>query len=430
MPMARDASTPAVPDGWRVVRLGEVAEVIGGSTPSRTRPDYWGGAIPWVVPSELTKLPGRYLERSRQSVTGEGLRAAGLRILPAGSTLLTSRATIGATAINAVPVTTNQGFQSLVPGSDADSLWLFYCVSALGHELQRRGAGSTFREVSRDGVRTIPILLPPLSEQRGIAAVLDAIDDAIERSEAVIAATEELRRSLLHELLSRGVPGWHSEWREVRGLGVVPACWEVVRLGEVAEVVRGVSWSREQESAVPLDDAMPVVRIGNVQRDGFRMDDTLYIRGVPQANRARGAITERSLVMVGSNGNRDRVGNVFLSDDRVRGCLLASFLIRIDPIGSVSERFLAMVLRSARIQSRITESTAGSTGLKNLSLRWLRDLPFLLPPLTEQQRIATILDSVDSSLEQARMGTDVLRSVKASASEALLSGRVRVRQNA
>ena len=65
--------------------------------------------------------------------------------------------------------------------------------------------------------------------------MLDAIDDAIERSEAVIAATEELRRSLLHELLSRGVPGWHSEWREVRGLGVVPACWEVVRLGEVCE---------------------------------------------------------------------------------------------------------------------------------------------------------------------------------------------------
>ena len=83
--------------------------------------------------------------------------------------------------------------------------------------------------------RRSAVLLPPLAEQRGIAAVLDAIDEAIERSEAVVAATEELRRSLLHELLSRGVPGWHSEWREVRGLGVVPACWEVVRLGEVCE---------------------------------------------------------------------------------------------------------------------------------------------------------------------------------------------------
>ena len=95
--------------------------------------------------------------------------------------------------------------------------------------------GQAYPAVRPDDVATYPVALPPLDEQRGIAAVLDAIDEAIERSEAVIAATEELRRSLLHELLSRGVPGWHSEWREVRGLGVVPACWEVVRLGEVCE---------------------------------------------------------------------------------------------------------------------------------------------------------------------------------------------------
>ena len=106
---------------------------------------------------------------------------------------------------------------------------------------------------------------PPLDEQRGIAAVLDAIDDAIERSEAVIAATEELRRSLLHELLSRGVPGRHSEWREVRGLGVVPACWEVVRLGEVCERPEYGAGA----SARPFDPALPrYVRITDITDDG------------------------------------------------------------------------------------------------------------------------------------------------------------------
>ena len=63
---------------------------------------------------------------------------------------------------------------------------------------------------------------PPLSEQRAIAAVLDAIDEAIERTEAVISATERLRDALLHELLTRGVPGWHTEWRNVLGLGTIP----------------------------------------------------------------------------------------------------------------------------------------------------------------------------------------------------------------
>ena len=69
------------------------------------------------------------------------------------------------------------------------------------------------------------------SEQRAIAAVLDAIDEAIERTEEVIAATERLRDALLHELLTRGLPGRHSEWADVPGLGTVPACWDVVRLG-------------------------------------------------------------------------------------------------------------------------------------------------------------------------------------------------------
>ena len=122
-----------------------------------------------------------------------------------------------------------------------------------------------YPSLSLEDLGSAPIDLPPLAEQRGIAAVLDAIDEAIERSEAVIAATEELRRSLLHELLSRGVPGRHSEWREVRGLGVVPACWEVVRLGEVCQRPEYGAGA----SARPFDPALPrYVRITDITDDG------------------------------------------------------------------------------------------------------------------------------------------------------------------
>ena len=185
------------------------------------------------------------------------------------------------------------------------------------------------------------------------------------------------------------------------GLGVIPSDWEVVRLGDVAEVNRGASWSRAQESSVPLDDAIPVVRIGNVQRDGFRMNDVLHIRGVSASEKSRGSIAHRTLVMVGANGNRDRVGNIFLADQQVLGHLLASFLIGIAPVVGISERFLAASLRSAQIQSLITESTAGSTGLKNLSLTWLRNLPIRLPSLPEQRRIAAALEGVDDAIERA-----------------------------
>ncbi len=191
-----------IPASWKAVRLGDVAEVIGGSTPSRTQPKFWGGAIPWVVPSEVTELDRRELCSTRESITDEGLRAAGLRVLPARSVLLTTRATIGITAIAALPVTTNQGFQSLVGKNGTDSLWLYYCISSKSRELIRRGAGSTFREVSRDSVRSLPVLLPPLLEQRAIAAVLDSVDAAIERAREERCDLGSLQASTADALLT------------------------------------------------------------------------------------------------------------------------------------------------------------------------------------------------------------------------------------
>ncbi len=274
-------------------------------------------------------------------------------------------------------------------------------------------------------IHELPLLLPPLREQRAIAAVLDSIDKAIERTEEVIAATERLRDALLHHLLTRGLPGHHTAWRDAPGLGAIPACWEVVRLGDVAEVDRGVSWAREQESSVPLTSTVPVVRIGNVQRDGFRMEDTLYIRDVPEAERVRRSVKPGTLVMVGSNGNPNRVGNVFLANEQVMGHLLASFLIGIVPGEELFELFIAATLRSRPVQSRITASTAGSTGLKNLSLRWLRTLDMGLPSLFEQRAIAATLDSVDANIERMRAERAALQSAKASTADALLTGRLR-----
>ena len=89
--------------------------------------------------------------------------------------------------------------------------------------------------INSQDIYALTILLPPLPEQLAIAAVLDSIDEAIEHTEAVIAATELLRDTLLHELLTRGVPGWHSEWKEAPGIGTVPACWKAVRMEDVTE---------------------------------------------------------------------------------------------------------------------------------------------------------------------------------------------------
>ena len=400
------------------VRLGDVAEVVGGSTPSRTQSEFWGGDIPWVVPSELTELAGRYIQASRESITADGLESAVLKMLPVGSVLLTTRATIGLAAINTLPVTTNQGFQSLVRKNGTDSLWLYYCVSSKRRELERRGAGSTFREVSRDGVRTLPILLPPLSEQRAIAAVLDSIDEAIERTDEVIAATERLRDALLHELLTRGLPGQHSEWKEVPGLGTIPASWKAVRLRDVAEVIGGGTPSRTQPKfwggRIPWVVPSEVTEL--IGRELHSSRESITDEGLRDAGLR--VLPERSVLLT------------------TRATIGATAIVAL-PV-TTNQGFQSLVAKNAIdslwlyycVSSKSRELMrrgAGST-FREVSRDSVRSLPVLLPPLPEQRAIAAVLDSVDSAMERAREERCDLRSLQASTADALLTGRVRVDQ--
>lgn len=412
-----------VPDGWRIARLGQVVEVVGGSTPSRTRPEYWGGDIPWVVPSELTELAGRYLQDSRESITMDGLESAGLRVLPAGSVLLTTRATIGIAAINTLPIATNQGFQSLVGKNGIDSLWLYYCISSKRRELERRGAGSTFREVSRDGVRTLPILVPPLSEQRAIAAVLDSIDEAIERTDEAIAATERLRDALLHELLARGLPGQHLEWKEVPGLGTIPASWDAVPLREVLVLNQPGAWG---DDVSPDGERVRVLRAADLTRDGRVKSEGAAWRQLSPRDQARRLMRDGDLMLERSGGGPgapvgrvaliERMGPVYCNNfcqqlrvDRDRLC--PNYTLR-----ALWHRYIRGV--TARLEHR-------TTGIRNLDFDGYLSFPIPLPPLQEQRAIAAVFDSADAALEQTRDKNAALRSLQASTADALLTGRVR-----
>lgn len=394
--------------------------MVGGSTPSRATAENWGGNIPWVTPSELTERRDRYLVTSRESISEQGLKAASLRILPPGSVLLTSRATIGTTAINKVPVTTNQGFQNLIPNSETDSLWLYYAVSSMRQELERRSAGSTFREISRDSVRSLPVLVPPLHEQRAIAAALDSIDEAIERTEEVITATKRLHDAVLHELLSRGLPGLHTEWTEARGLGTIPACWDVVRLGNVAKVnPRRPSLKVEPTSSVTF---VPMAAVAEnckgivspelqpywkVSRGYtyFQRRDVLFAKITPCLQNGKHALATNLSGEFGFGTTEFHV-------------------IRAGP--SIDPRHLFRILTQPSNLERCQKSFSGTAGQQRVHPDILRDLRLCLPPLTEQRIIAATLDSIDAALEGVRGERAALQSLKASTADALLTDRMRM----
>ena len=136
--------------------------------------------------------------------------------------MISVRAPVGQTNRASAELSIGRGLAA-IRFSEPSQAFGWHIVNHTKGALERVTQGNTFQAIGGEALRSLPILLPPLSEQQAIAAVLDSIDEAIERTEAVITATERVRDALLHELLTRGVPGWHTQWKDVPGIGTVPA---------------------------------------------------------------------------------------------------------------------------------------------------------------------------------------------------------------
>lgn len=199
-------------DGWVKTNLGEIAEVIGGGTPSTTISDYWDGDIVWLTPTEITSQDGNVVSDSIRKITYSGFKNSGAHMLPKDTVILTSRASVGFVALAGKELCTNQGFQSLVPSTSVIPKYLMYWVQQNRPEFESRAAGSTFKEISKNNVKQIKITLPPLLEQKRIVDLISSVDkfidaisnDGMKNSQNInlLGSTSKLRSALLSDLLS------------------------------------------------------------------------------------------------------------------------------------------------------------------------------------------------------------------------------------
>lgn len=195
----------AEPAGWEQTMLGAIATLGGGTTPSKSEQGYWGdGAIPWATPSDITSLPRgtARISATEVAVTDRALKECSLPLNPPGTVLMTSRATIGYAALNDVPMATNQGFITFRCGDRADPEFLLHWLTAKRDFLVAAAGGSTFKELSRGTAKLLPILLPPLHEQRRIAEVLRSVDEAASAAQREADAAAQVFRCVRDELIA------------------------------------------------------------------------------------------------------------------------------------------------------------------------------------------------------------------------------------
>lgn len=187
-------------DDWEQRKLGELAEIVGGGTPSTSVESYWDGDIDWYAPAEIGEQI--YLKSSQRKITEEGLNKSSAKVLPVGTVLFTSRAGIGKTAILLKEGCTNQGFQSIVPNKNKlDSYFIFTRSEELKRYGETVGAGSTFVEVSGKQMANMELMMPTtMDEQQKIGEYFSNLDNLITLHQQKCDELKNIKKFMLQNM--------------------------------------------------------------------------------------------------------------------------------------------------------------------------------------------------------------------------------------
>lgn len=182
---------------WKVMKLSEVATIVGGGTPSSSKSEYFeNGNIPWITPKDLSGYNKRYISKGERNITELGLKNSSAKLLPKNTVLLTSRAPIGYVAIASNEISTNQGFKSLVLNNGHIPEFFYYLLKNNVHILESRATGSTFKEISGQILKDTELSIPTPDIQQKIVDILSPLDDKIELNTQINQTLEQIAQAL------------------------------------------------------------------------------------------------------------------------------------------------------------------------------------------------------------------------------------------
>lgn len=361
------------PKSWRKVSLSDCCKIISGATPRRDIPEYWGGTIPWVTPKDLSKLEGSTIEDAPEYITEKGYRSCSTDLLPKGAVLFSSRAPIGHVAIAGRPMCTNQGFKSLIPGDEVTSLYLYWCLRKLVPEISARGTGTTFKEVSKAVMEEFQIPLPPLPEQKRIAAILDKADAIRRKRQQAVKLTEELLRSVFLDMFGDPVENSKN--------------WPLMLIGKAIKAIE-TGWSANSEDRPRENDEWAVLKISSVTSGRFLPEE---YKVVAEDKIDRELLTPKRGDLLFSRANtRELVAATCLVEHDEPKLFLPDKLWKIIPEEEVTcTEYLRYLLAHPKFREKLTKQATGTSGsMLNISQSKVRDIEMPVPPIKLQKQFA------------------------------------------
>jgi type I restriction enzyme S subunit len=381
-----------MPGEWIETTIGDIADVYGGSTPSTKDPENFDGDVPWLTPKDLSGPHPRYVKRGERNLSEKGLRSCSAQLLPANTVLLSSRAPIGYVAIAANPITTNQGFRSLVVKQEYHHEFLYYWLKANVEELERHASGSTFKEISGSSLRKIRLRLPARrEEQHAIAHILGTLDDKIELNRRMSETLEAMARALFKSWFVDFDPvraKMEGRWRRGEShpglpahfydlfpdrlveseLGEIPEGWVVSSLPDVVEI--------NPPRPLRKGEIAPYLDMANMPTRGHAPDEVIERPFGSGMRFINGDTLVARITPCLENGKTAFVD--FLKDDQVGWGSTEYIVLRPRP--PLPEEYAYCLARSAEFREFAIQSMTGTSGRQRVQAESLAHFQVAVPP--------------------------------------------------
>ena len=359
-------------EGWTYKTLGEVATIIGGSTPKSNIEEYWGGSHYWVTPADLKG--NKYQGATPRTITDLAIQKTNLQLLPKGTVLLSSRAPIGKVAITTVPMYCNQGFKNIVCSEQLLNEFVYWYLLNKTDYLNSLGRGATFKEISKKATEQIPIPVPPLSEQQRIVSELDLLSSIIEKKKAQLKEYDQLAQSIFYDMFGDPIEN--------------PKGWEVKKLGEVCKKITDGTHDTPQR----LEKGVKFITGKHIRPFLVDYDNSDYVTEEVHKEIFQRCNPELGDVLYTNIGAG--IGNAAINTVEYEFSMKNVALLK--PLRSiVNGYFLEFYLNNDKIKTIIIDNYSNGGAQKFLSLKSIAKITVPLPPLSLQQSFAEKIEAIE-----------------------------------
>ena len=375
-------------EGWEYKKLGDVCQVVTGSTPKTIISEYWDGNYPWVTPAELKG--DVYISDTARHITEEAIAHTNLTLLPIGTVLLSSRAPIGKVAITTIEMYCNQGFKNLICSDAINNKYLYLWLSGKTEYLNSLGRGATFKEISKTIVENVIIPLPPLSIQKSIVTELDKINELIRLKKEQLKDYDNLAQSIFYEMFGDPV--------------VNEKGWEVKKLGELSDLICNGN-TPKGGSEVYVDTGFLFLRSQNVWKNRIELDDVAFIDEATHKSLKKSSLKHNDLLITKTgriNTENSSLGRtaLFEGEDNSANINGHVYLVRLKD--GMVHKFVLYILISNSYRELIRKTCVGGIDKRQLNKDHIEDFPIIFPPIELQKKYVERIELIEKQKEQVR----------------------------